>query len=501
VETLTLKEIFAQLSPRLWIPAPTAICPSGGLTLQPAGLKDLTPDGLIESTSYLKDLSDAGEFIAKGHASGAVPADIAARVQAAWPHLPLDLSIPKAPLQPAVRQESAIDDILSMVAMPGGEAPGGSGSSGGPGRWQRDIDDLLAANIACIFGSEEFRACEAAWRGVECLCRQGGIREEGAKVALKIVPASAASLPAVLESLTFELAADAPDLILIDLPLDNTPGGIEMLERIAAFASTLLTPTATWITPAFFHLADWGELHRLPYLKNHLDDAVFAKWRKLREQPSGQWLTLTCNRFLTRVPYGEDNRPRLVALTEQEPLWISPVWALGTLAAQSLKRYGWPSRLTDYMTVRMKDLAVLVRDRDKGAATEAILPDDRLRQFAEIGITPLAGAPGQDTAFMTKAAVASGASLLAQMFFSRIIGFLIRLREDYEETGAEADPARFVAEALAAFFEGTGQKSPDDLLVTAGRREEEATLPLEISFTPPQAVSPDSRKLNFTFSW
>ncbi|MCX5830188.1 MAG: type VI secretion system contractile sheath large subunit [Deltaproteobacteria bacterium] len=506
VETPTLQEAFGQLSPRLWIPAPTDICPPGGLTLQPSGLRDLTPDGLIQTTPYLKDLCDAGEFIAKGHTSGATPADIAAQVQSAWPHLLLDLSIPTASAQQAVRHDSAVDDILSMVAMPVASDQGGPRNAGGPADWKRKIDDLLSANIDCIFNNEEFRAFEAAWRGVECLVRRGDVKE-GGKIVLKIVPASAESLTATLEYLALELAADTPDLILIDLPLDNTPGGVETLGKIAVFAATLLTPTAAWISPAFFHLVNWRELHRLPYLKNHLDDAVYAKWRKLREQPSGQWLTLTCNRFLTRAPYGENNRPRSVAFTETEPLWISPVWALGTLAAQSVNQFGWPSRLTDYMRVRMKDLAVSDQGDETASATETIFPDDRIRQFVEIGVTPLSGASGQDMAFIPKAAVASGESLLSQMFLSRIIGFLIRLRDAYEESDRETEPVSFVTEALMAFFDATEQEPPGDLWVTVGpypeghKQEEEAPLPLDIALTPPKAVSPDSRKLAFTFSW
>ena len=510
VETTTLQEAFGQLSPRLWIPAPADICPPGGLTLQPSVIRDLTPDGLIRTTPYLKDLCDAGEFVAKGQTSGATPADIAAQVKSAWPHLPLDLSLStvSAHAQQATRQDSAIDDILSMVAMPGGADQEGPGpkSAGGPGDWKKQIDNLLSANIACIFNNEEFRSFEAAWRGVECLVRQGGVKE-GGKIVLKIIPASAVTLTTALEYLASELAEDTPDLILIDLPLDNTPGGVETMEKIAAFAADLLIPTATWITPAFFHLDNWRELHRLSYLKNHIDNAVYAKWRKLREQQSGQWLTLTCNRFLTRALYGENNRPRLVAFTETEPLWISPVWALGTLAAQSVNQFGWPSRLTDYMRVRMKDLAVSLQEDETAAATETIFPDDRIRQFVEIGITPLAGAPGQDTAFMPKASVASGESLLSQMFFSRIIGFLIRLRNAYEESDKETEPVSFVTEALMAFFDATGQEPPDDLSVTVGpypeghKQEDEALLPMDIAFIPPRAVSPDSRKMAFTFSW
>jgi type VI secretion system protein ImpC len=388
-----------------------------------------------------------------------------------------------------------------LTLQPDGGTQRGARSVGGPADWKRQVDNLLSANIACIFTNEIFLAFEAAWRGVECLCRRGGVREEGGRVALKIVPVSAANLSATMESLAVALAADTPDLMLIDLPLDNTPGGSETLESIAAFASTLLTPAAAWITPAFFHLHNWRELHRLPYLKHHLDDAVYAKWRKLREQPSGQWLALTCNRFLTRAPYGEDNRSHAVAFTETKPLWISPVWALGTLAAQSVHQFGWPSRLTDYMGVRLKDLAVSIRADEKAAATETIFPDDRIRQFVEIGITPLTGAPGQDVAFMPKAAVASGTSLLTQMFFSRIIGFLIRIREGYDEGSQKVEPDRFVAESLAAFFEATGQESPDDLMVTAGPGGEEGSPSLDIVFTPPPGIFPQTGKLAFSFSW
>ncbi len=498
-----LQEAITALSPRLWIPLPAEICPGGGLTVAPGRIRDFTPDGLIRTVPYLQDLAAAAAAIAKGCADGVAPVELAAQIRRTWPHLPLDLSLPAAAPR-RERQESVIDDILAMVATAGKTTP--AGDLGGPGSWQRQLADLLAKNMEGIFANPEFRACEAAWRGAECLIRQGGIKAEG-PVALKIVPVSLTTLPSALEILAGELVADIPDLILIDMPLDNTPAGIALLEKAAGLAASLMAPTAAWITPAFFHLRHWGELRRRDYLRHQLDDPVYAKWRKLREAPDGQWLTVTGNRFLARPPYGEGNMPRQTAFTEAEPLWISPVWALGALAAQSVHRYGWPSRLTDYPEMRLTDLALppVPEDFPAGAeapaTTEAVFAEERLRQFGEIGMTALAGVPGRDTAFLPKAAVASGESLLARMFFARIVSVLLRLRDAWEEAAEETDPAGFVAAGLSSLFAATGQETPPDLRVTGTLREEGKGTILEIAFTPPAAVSPDSRRLAFTFAW
>ena len=67
---------------------------------------------------------------------------------------------------------------------------------------------------------------------------------------------------------------------------------------------------------------------------------------------------MTANRFLTREPYGDESPPRTAFFREPAPLWISPVWALGTLIAKSVSAYGWPSRFTDYRRIALEDLAV-----------------------------------------------------------------------------------------------------------------------------------------------
>jgi len=111
----TPNETLALLRPALWVPVPRQVCPEGGVTISPGKLRDLTPDGMLESASYVKDLSDARAFIQRSSSGDTSVALIVDEVRSRWPHLPLDLSFEtgarKAP------QKSKVDDILSMVAM------------------------------------------------------------------------------------------------------------------------------------------------------------------------------------------------------------------------------------------------------------------------------------------------------------------------------------------------------------------------------------------------
>jgi hypothetical protein len=495
----TIDSVIDAISPRLWISLPQTICPEGGITLAPKRIKDLMPDNIIEGVPYLKNLLEAKELIRTSNARGISPADIASSIKTSWPDLNLELSLPHA-TQETHSSGSAIDDILSMVA-----APGSSSSVSGPGKgpmsWMREIDERLQTIMDYVFDNDEWRTFEAAWRGVGTLVKQGEIRE-GNGIELKIVSISRDTLLSTLDKLLAGIEGIMPNLIIIDIPFDQTPFSQELLEKIASFASTMLVPAAIWITPRFLNLEKWSEIHRLPYLKTHIDDAVFAKWRKLRESPDGNWIVPLCNRFLVRPLYSKDYRARQVLFEEAKPLWISPVWAFAALVAQSMKIFGWPSRFTDYMTIRLSDLAVFIESNNNGSSTETLFSDDRIRQFAEIGITVLCGAAMQDVTFFPRGSAASGESLLFQLFFSRIIGYLIWKRDQAPEyDDGNSMPSEYVRNALEKLFKDAGDEPPSDLNVTAGEPDESGLVPVKITFTPPGNILPGTKKIEFTFSW
>jgi hypothetical protein len=312
---------------------------------------------------------------------------------------------------------------------------------------------------------------------------------------------SPAGLEDALVALADDVAQILPNLIVIDMPFDQSPRSLDMLDGLARFADNLLAPAAVWVTPAFLHLGRWDDLHRLPLLQNHIEAAAYAKWRKLMARTDGCWLAAVGNRFLIRPPYGSDNRPRSVTFEERELLWVSPVWALAALAAQSIEIFGWPSRFTDATNIRLRQMTVCdLPDRGR-SVTEGAISEERVYQLIDIGVTELTGAPEKEAVFIPRETTVAGESLGFQMFFSRIITFLIRCRDQFSAGPGDLSPETHVYEALMALFQHTGYEPPADLSVEAGNAEAYEPVPLAIAFTPPPSVRIGNRQVAFTFSW
>ena len=254
----------------------------------------------------------------------------------------------------------------------------------------------------------------------------------------------------------------------MDHAFDNTPPSVDLLEKVMDAASTLLAPAVVWLGPRFFRIQDWSKLSTLGYLNHYLEDAAYAKWRKLKENPGSDWLAMTVNRFLVRDPYGETNPPRTANFEEQTPLWISPVWGLGTLVAKSVAAWGWPTRFTDYRHISLDDLAVLAVKDGGAVSTETVFSEDRILQFTEAGIIPLAGILRKDSAIMPKEALLSGGSLKFQLFFNRIVSFFFGLRERMGAEGAETDLGQTLEAAFSELFDRTGQQVQIEAAVVDG---------------------------------
>ncbi len=498
-DLLSLEEALDTLGPRISISVPGDIYPCDQLTLNLKSIKAFKPDALIKTNPDLKKIWDAGQHIDKAIRSGLSAQSIAQQIRTDWPDLPIDMSVRTLPAPE--KTSSGVDDILSMVALPQDASATQSRHADGPLQWKTQIESLLSALVGCIFTDAQFKTYEAAWRGVHSLLKQGQIKaSEGLR--LKITPIDLNSLEMVLERLEEELAQDLPNLILIDLPFDSTQVSIDLLTKVAEFAETMLIPTVCRITPSLFHLKSWAELKKLPLLKHHLDEFAFAKWRKLQAMPACHWLGLTCNRYLGRELYGDNNPPRYVNFQENEPLWLSPVWAFGALCAQSMTRYGWPNRFTQYLKMRLTDLPVGDYDGMGISSTEIALDENRIRQFSECGFTALVGQLNKDIAMIPREAAASGGSLRHQLLISRIFHFLFWCQENLEQDSTDSDPASILTEALTLFWRQTGYEPPSDLNVTAEtKRENDDGTPLVIAMTPPSELWSEGQRLQFTFNW
>ncbi|MDI6755422.1 MAG: type VI secretion system contractile sheath large subunit, partial [Thermodesulfobacteriota bacterium] len=339
---------------------------------------------------------------------------------------------------------------------------------------------------------------ESVWRGLKLLMKQG--RRDG-EIELRIVPVSLNTLEETLDHLWPGLIQDLPSLIILDLPFDNSPRSLELLEKIALFAETLLVPAVCWITPKFFYLDTWPDLPKLPFLPHYLEEPVFAKWRHLKESSSARWMALTCNRFLVRFPYGTDNKPGLIQFEEAEKLWISPVWAVGSLIVQSFARNGWPTRFTDWQNIKLENLALSQGEGNKHLSTEALFADDRIEQFIKGGFIPLIAPPNKDNAFLPVETTVAGSPLSHQLFLARITQFLFWCKDNWEQDLEPNILEKRLKEAFSLFWERTGHQRPQVLEISVSKPNPAKPASVRIAVEPSRQILLSGKKVELEMNW
>ena len=374
-------------------------------------------------------------------------------------------------------QSSPIDDILSMVDA--GPAPPSHPNA------EPALRHSGAEGLSGIFLDPAFKNAESAWKGLQYLVKSADIK--GTKtIDLKISPVSAQSLDAVLNEIKTLPQDECPNLLLIDIGFDNTIPSISLLERIVDFADTMMLPTSVWIKPEFFRMDHWNQLKKISYLDHHLDDAAYAKFRKLINLPGSAWIMAGCNGFAIRPAHD----------FEEAPLNGSPVWAIGTLCAKAVVVEGWPTGFTKYTQVKLDNLP-LIETGGGVSATQTLLSEDRIMQLVEIGFTPVVGIRNKDTAIMPKAASLAGESPHFQMFFNRVIESIMAIREMAD---SNVDPSQEIQSVIEGLFTQIGHPTPIDVTV-AGETDANGDLVLAISFMPPDSVIAVADPIQFSFKW
>jgi hypothetical protein len=276
---------------------------------------------------------------------------------------------------------------------------------------------------------------------------------------------------------------------------------LESIENIGQFSETLLVPAITWIQPAFFQIDSWQAIKTLAFLPHYLEETPYARWQSLKKTPSARWLTVTCNRFLARYAYGKDNPPGRIPFDEQQPLWISPVWALGSLIGRSFAETGWPTRFTDWRTIRIEDLPLNTADPQRPLPTEVNFERDRIDQFIRCGIIPLAAAGGKDIAFVPDETTAAGISLRSQLLVSRVTQLVLWCRDHFEKGLKGADLEAALQQAFKLYWENSGHSGPESLEIIASKPDPDGRVPVRIALQPSRQILPSRDKVELDFSW
>ncbi len=474
-----------------YIPIPNNLCQAGSLTISLKRLKDLHPDSIIENNSFLKNLLEAKRFVEEARAKGLSDEEMYERLKR-WPDIPIEINFERQKTQES--SSSPIDEILQMVSMPEKV----SISSGETQPFIVQIDSILQQILSRIFLYEDFRNLESVWQGLKFLIKQEGINGE---INMEIVPVSLETLEDTLDHLTPVLIENTPSLIIIDLPFDNSPRSLELLEKVTLFSETLMVPAICWITNRFLYLDTWNDMKKLPFLPHYLEEPAFAKWRHLRGTSSGRWVAVVCNRFLVRYPYGPDNKPGLVFFNEPQGLWVSPVWAMASLICQSFLKTGWPTRFTDWQNIRLGDLPLHLKEGSKYLATEAFFSEERIDQFIRSGMTPLVSTYNKDMAFIPYETTIASSSLRYQLFLSRITQLLFWCKDNIEKDLAPAEIESSIKKAFSLFWEKTGYFSSEDIEISVRKLRPEQPAIVRIVIKASRQILPTGEKIELEVKW
>jgi len=488
-----LDQVMANLSLALYVSLPAELCPTGRIDIPIKRIKDFHPDQMLKNNPYLKNLMDAKIFIEKSKSEGVSIKEIGNRIKE-WPDLPLIHIEAETPGKEKKSDHASIDNILSLVALP--DEPGDSASQKADLSIQ--IENILEEILQHIFSDEAFIKLESVWRGLNCLLKEAGT---GTDVKVEIVNVSPETLNHTMDTLMAGLIDDLPSLVLVDVPFDNSPLSLEHLEKIARFSETLMAPSICWVTHDFFYIENWEAFNRLPFLPNHLTGSHYAKWQKLEQSTHGRWVSVTCNRFLSRYPYGPDNKTRAIRFMEKGHSWLAPVWAVAALMTQSVFKTGWPTPFTDYPEIVLEDMPLNNKNPDKPIPTEIFFANDRVDQLLRIGIIPLSSARKKDIVFASKETTVAGNSLRYQILLSALSRFIFWCLDNFDKGMPPQQIEENFTQAMVLFWEKSGDRLPKDLVISAGCPDPENRIPLRISLTPPHRLLPSGEKIELEFRW
>ena len=492
VHRLELDQALATLKPTCRVPISREVVSDGVLDIDIRRLKDFHPDPLIQQIPVLHDLSQAQAYL-KDALRRKLPLNDINTQLAHWPNLPpLDLE-PLMPETTAASSESALDNILDMVALPG-DTPSSPSVSRSP---VQQLEVAIQQGVRAIFGNAEFRAMEAAWRGLQRLL---SVSDNGA-IKIEIVPVGFGTLEETLSRLLPDLIETPPALILIDLPFDSRPHRLGLLDTVAGVAETIMVPILCWITAGFFQLDTWAALTKLPFLPHYIEDAAFAKWRGLQNSPKGHWLAVTCNRLLSRYPYGRDNRPRRIRFEEEQTPWLNPVWGVGQLIVRSVAASGWATQFTNPQRHILEDLPLATTQAGKPSATELQVDRDRADQLARCGIMPVVDRPGRDWAMAPHGVTVSGLSLPYQLLVSRVTHLLLWCRDQLPRDLTSEDLAVHLRQAFNRFWEISGHPRPTDLSIEVYKQAPDAGLLVSIRLMPSRDILSTTQPVELTLNW
>lgn len=255
---------------------------------------------------------------------------------------------------------SGADQALQALRqLPDGGAEGaGPDLAGAIATGLQRLDAEIAAWVTAVLHHPAFQRLEAAWRGIEFLCRRGFddetahcmVLDAGVDELRRDCRRSArfdhTRLFALLKEELVTLGGAPYAMVVVDHAFSQAPPELDLLEELARIGLALDLVFAAGVAPAMFNMDSFVELPNPRDLAKIFSTPEYAQWRYLRDMEASRHLALGLPRVLGRAPHrlhDADGAPFDYLEPVDEPaqrLWMNPAFVLAERVAAAQRRDG-----------------------------------------------------------------------------------------------------------------------------------------------------------------
>lgn len=289
-----------------------------------------------------------------------------------------------------------------------------------------EIDRRLTEQVNQILHHEDFQQLEGSWRGLNHLINNTETDEmlkirvfnlskkEFGKTLKKYKGVAWDQSPLfkrVYEEEYGQFGGEPYGCLMGDFYFDHSAPDVELLGEVAQISAAAHTPFIAGAAPTVMQMDSWQELSNPRDLTKIFLTPEYAPWRSLRDAEDSRYIGLAMPRFLSRLPYGQNNPVDEFDFDEdvegadhRKFTWSNSAYAMAVNINRAFKLFGWCARIRGVESGGLVEgLPVHTFPTDDGGVdmkcpAEIAISDRRESELAKNGFIPLIHKKNSDVA-------------------------------------------------------------------------------------------------------
>ncbi|MCP3941422.1 MAG: type VI secretion system contractile sheath large subunit [Desulfobacteraceae bacterium] len=286
-----------------------------------------------------------------------------------------------------------------------------------------ELDQQISLQMDEILHDNDFQRLESIWRSTKFLIDRTDFREN---IKIEIVNISKEDLledfedaPEVVASGLYKTAytkeygqfgGEPYGAMIGNYDFGPGPRDVKLLGFISNVAAMSHAPFIGAVAPSMFGLSSHEGIPKLKDLNSIFEGPQYTKWKSLRATEDARYLGLVMPRFLTRLPYSEENSPvktfdytEDVTRSHDDYLWGNAAFTFAANLTESFGKDRWCANIIGPKGGGAVEDLPLHLFEDMGAIqskipTESLISERKEYELSEEGFIGLTMRKGSDNA-------------------------------------------------------------------------------------------------------